>query len=138
MSSDFVYNSQYNRVMSGGYMIGSGIFKENIETEHILRHNKNLAVPIGLMNFNGGGGNGSDNNKMMRFEDSVKETDDSGINAMMSGGSAFDSMLNQMNPTYEPAHKKNGGERSRKGTKTHKKQNSSGKTTRSRNVKRAQ
>ena len=46
MSIDFIYNSEYNKVMSGGYMTDSGIFKENINVENIVNYKPNLAVPV--------------------------------------------------------------------------------------------
>ena len=110
MSSEFVYNSQNNKVMSGGYMIGSKLFKENVDVEHILNENGQRAVPIGLLNFNGGG------NKIIPFDQNI-ETHESGLNSNMIGGSVFDNMLNQMSPYYKSdSHSKNikGGLQSRK------------------------
>ena len=94
MSSDFVYNSEYNKVMSGGYMIGSGLFNDNMDTEHMINHNKNLAVPIGLLNYRGGG------NKTQLFEQNV-ETEISGIHSGMIGWSVFDGLIKQLDPSYK-------------------------------------
>ena len=94
MSSDFVYNSEYNKVMSGGYMIGSGLFNDNMDTKNIINYNKNLAVPIGLLNYRGGG------NKTQLFEQTV-ETEISGIHSGMIGGSVFDGVIKQLDPSYK-------------------------------------
>ena len=98
MSSDFVYNSEHNKVMSGGYMVGSGLFKENIDMEHMTNHNSNLAVPIGLLNYRGGG------NKTGLFEDRV-ETEGSGIHSGMIGGSVFDGLIRQLDPEHNGCKK---------------------------------
>ncbi len=120
MSSDFVYNSAHSKVIGGGYMVGSTLFKNSIDTEHILNHNKNLAVPIGLLNFGGGpvsglggmsGGSGGQSNQL----ELGIETEGSGLSSGMVGGSAFDSMLNQLDPTY---HKAGGRTSGKTGGKT--------------------
>lgn len=95
MSINFIYNSEYNKVMSGGYMTDSGIFKENINVENIVNYKPNLAVPIGLMNYRGG------SEKIEPFENYLDEANAGGIDSHMIGGSALDSLLNQMNPTYK-------------------------------------
>lgn len=102
MSIDFIYNSEYNKVMSGGYMTGSGIFKENINVENIINDKPNLAVPIGLINYRGGA------EKVEPFETYLDEAKAGGVDSEMIGGSVLDSLLNQMNPTYkENKNKKN-------------------------------
>ena len=123
MSSDFVYNSAHSKVIGGGYMVGSTLFKNSIDTEHILNHNKNLAVPIGLLNFGGGpvsglgglgglggmsgGSGGRDGGQSNQLELGV-ETEESGLSSGMVGGSAFDSMLNQLDPSYHKTGRKSG------------------------------
>jgi len=101
MSIDFVYNSEYNKVMSGGYMTGSGIFKENININNIVNDKPNLAVPIGLMNYRGG------YEKIEQFETYLDEKKAGGVDSEMMGGSVLDSLLNQMNPTYKENKNKN-------------------------------
>lgn len=117
MSSDFVYNSAHSKVIGGGYMVGSTLFKNSIDTEHILNHNKNLAVPIGLLNFGGGpvsglggmsgGSGGRDGGQSNQLELGI-ETEESGLSSGMVGGSAFDSMLNQLDPSYHKTGRKSG------------------------------
>jgi hypothetical protein len=100
-------------------MVGSTLFKNSIDTEHILNHNKNLAVPIGLLNFGGGpvsglggmsGGSGviGDGGQSNQLELGI-ETEESGLSSGMVGGSAFDSMLNQLDPSYHKTGRKSGG-----------------------------
>jgi hypothetical protein len=108
MSIDFIYNSEYNKVMSGGYMTGSGIFKENINIENIVNDNPNLAVPIGLINYRGGA------EKVEPFETYLDEAKGGGIDSGMIGGSVLDSLLNQMNPTYKENKKKEKKEKKEK------------------------
>tara|TARA_A100001015_G_C14816360_1_gene642861 strand:- start:149 stop:502 length:354 start_codon:yes stop_codon:yes gene_type:complete len=108
MSSELIYDSQYNKIMSGGYMVGSGLFKQNINTEHIMNYNKNLAVPIGLLNYRGG--------KSYQDDEHARETYDSGINSTMIGGSIFDNLLKQIDPSYKES-KTNGG--TKKNVKKH-------------------
>jgi hypothetical protein len=110
MSSDFVYNSEYNKVMSGGYMIGSRLFNDNMDTKNIINYNKNLAVPIGLLNYRGGG------NKTQLFEQTV-ETEISGIHSGMVGGSVFDGLIKQLDPSYKTPNKSNTSSKTNKRTK---------------------
>ena len=57
-----------------------------------MNYNKNLAVPIGLLNYRGG--------TSSQNIDDAEETYNSGINSTMIGGSVFDGLLKQLDPLY--------------------------------------
>ena len=99
MSSDFVYNSEYNNVMSGGYSVGSSLFKDNLEMSNINKYNSNLAVPIGTLNYRGGA------EKVEYFETHMDNSQAGGIDSTMIGGSTLDGLLKQMDPSYKQQKK---------------------------------